>query len=546
MVMETIRRTSKSIYSEMSPSTRVSSTVSLPQVELISSQLKEVLFTNTNQCFHSQICQLVLSALSRMLESLSGGGGGQERSQLFLQLSPEGRRRQWLGEQIIIRFSSFLFCHPTIKNLDLSNLSLHHPQLTRAVCASLPDIPNLTKLNMAHWQCRRNNLLGESVSQQAGLVLMFLPKLTSVCLTDVSLAFIRNLAIFCPQLLRLELTKSEVNDESATYISSMKKLEVVQLKETPDIKEIGFAEILRNLPKLKSLGQCNYFGAAINTLYSKWSLYQRSVGSIPEVLALQEVECDGPVTDYELEMVREHCPELRSLKLKYSQGKESFSHQSPGLFNLIRLTRLEKLGVISTDFYSHSLFSVIQTSGAHLTSLSLYNVDEMNLSSLLMIGSHCPNLLSLVLSCCHYTPDQSDRTRLESICNPTTRLQGPETHFLKLKRASFVILSSIHLPVIKYPLFFARNLEELHIQIYQPLEDSFIAALVSWNPMTELKKFILTRAPNLTLMAANILIQACPNLEYIGQVTTWGAVERGQLESINREIRARNMDLVIE
>ena len=58
-------------------------------------------------------------------------------------------------------------------------------------------------------------------------------------------------------------------------------------------------------------------------------------------------------------------------------------------------------------------------------------------------------------------------------------------------------------------MFFALDLEELKLnQIYQPLEDSFICSLVNCNPLQSLIQFYLENAPQLTLMAANTLIQA--------------------------------------
>ena len=108
------------------------------------------------------------------------------------------------------------------------------------------------------------------------------------------------------------------------------------------------------------------------------------------------------------------------------------------------------------------------------------------------------------------------------------------------------------------------NLEELKLnQIYQRLEDSFISSLVSWNTLQFLVQFHLTNGPHLTLMAANTLIQAtiqqahknsflvflfqaCPRLRRIGQVSSWGRVEREELVAFKREIVARNLDLSIE
>ena len=68
--------------------------------------------------------------------------------------------------------------------------------------------------------------------------------------------------------------------------------------------------------------------------------------------------------------------------------------------------------------------------------------------------------------------------------------------------------SSVHIPILKYPIFFALDLEELKLkQMYQPLEDSFITSLISWNPLQSLALFHLTNGTHLTLMAARNLLE---------------------------------------
>ena len=46
----------------------------------------------------------------------------------------------------------------------------------------------------------------------------------------------------------------------------------------------------------RDLGRCDAFGEVLTTLYSKWSLYHRSVGSIPKVLKLESVDCQGMIS----------------------------------------------------------------------------------------------------------------------------------------------------------------------------------------------------------------------------------------------------------
>ena len=201
----------------------------------------------------------------------------------------------------------------------------------------------------------------------------------------------------------------------------MRKLKILQLKEAKNISPFGYAEMLRNLPDLCSLGRCDSFGEVITTLFHKCSVYKRSVGTIPTVLALAKVDCSGPISDYELHLIANHCPKMRNLRLVYNpvvhRGSESQS-ELPDLAVLSKISNLDEIGIMSADFYSHSLFTVIETAGSRLTHLELTNVDELNLAGLMMIGDHCKLVTHLSICCCHYTPEQSDRIRLEQACTP--------------------------------------------------------------------------------------------------------------------------------
>ena len=55
--------------------------------------------------------------------------------------------------------------------------------------------------------------------------------------------------------------------------------------------------------------------------------------------------------------------------------------------------------------------------GRRLTKLELVDCDEMNLNSLIMIGDACPQLTSLIISCCHFMVDAEQRNRINELCS---------------------------------------------------------------------------------------------------------------------------------
>ena len=40
--------------------------------------------------------------------------------------------------------------------------------------------------------------------------------------------------------------------------------------------------------------------------------------------------------------------------------------------------------------------------------------------------------------------------------------------------------------------------------------------------------------------------QACPRLEYLGGLASWGRVEKEELEMMQQEVKARNLNLTLQ
>ena len=221
----------------------------------------------------------------------------------------------------------------------------------------------------------------------------------------------------------------QVNFEATCYLSNLKKLKRLNLKEPKNMSSSGYAELLRNLPELCFLGRCDSFGEVIAMLYDKWSLYKRSIRTIPNLIPLEEVACAGSISEYELSLISRHCPKMRKLSLEY---KPIFSRDTnsdsdlPELALLSNLSHLEQLCITFADFYSHSLLTAVKTVGGRLTCLELNNVDELNLASLVVIGEYCQLVSQLVISNCHYTPELSDRAHLEQACTEKARSTAAE------------------------------------------------------------------------------------------------------------------------
>ncbi len=100
-----------------------------------------------------------------------------------------------------------------------------------------------------------------------------------------------------------------------------------------------------------------------------------------------------------------------------------------------------------------------------LTGLELTNIDELNLTAVVMIGAGCPRLQHLKIAHCHYTAEQNDRRRLEAAVAAAKSTAGPAGNapFRELTSATFLLSSSTHLPLLKYPMVWAKQLVHLTI-----------------------------------------------------------------------------------
>ena len=104
------------------------------------------------------------------------------------------------------------------------------------------------------------------------------------------------------------------------------------------------------------------------------------------------------------------------------------------------------------------------------------------------------------------------------------------------------------MPVFQYVLSFSRNISNLSFeQFYVDYDESLIiSTLFKWNDLKTINELKIRNGSNLSLNALNEVIHKCPKLRKIGQISTWGKVTKHQLETIRKEIKLRNFDLVID
>ena len=340
-----------------------------------------------------------------------------------------------------------------------------------------------------------------------------------------------------------------MTDEAAAQLCRLRRLARLSLTRVRAISSYGWATLLARLPQLSSLGRCDCLPEALGHLDRHVSHVTRS----RDQLSLGHVECEAPIMESDLERITSLCPDLGHVRLVYrpqeADTERLRGHEEdntwPHLTKLKRLTSLSELSLVSADFYNHSLFSAIKGLGPRrLTKLELEDCDEMNVNSLLIIGDSCPRLSSLTLSGCHFNVDSEERARISEICSLQTQSKAL---FRNLREVNFKFSSPVHLIMMKLPLHFAHNLSSFSLDLLdQPLDDSFITTLMSWSSWQSLASFKVTNCPGLGLMSANSVIGACPRIQVLGALSSWGLIDNIQLSSFIKEIRSRNYDIRID
>ena len=120
--------------------------------------------------------------------------------------------------------------------------------------------------------------------------------------------------------------------------------------------------------------------------------------------------------------------------------------------------------------------------------------------------------------------------------------------FQNLLHLNIHLNSPTHMPIFQYILSFSQNISNLAFeQFFVDFDETLIiSTLFKWNDLKSINELTIRNGSNLSLNALNEVIHKCPKLRKIGQISTWGKVTKHQLETIRKEIKLRNFDLVID
>ena len=234
-----------------------------------------------------------------------------------------------------------------------------------------------------------------------------------------------------------------------------------------------------------------------------------------------------------------HCPFLERLEIAYdeaSTGEKDFTH----LALLSQLCHVTQLALSDCDFYGHSLFTLLETRGSQLKSLTLERVKELNANALDLMGDVCQSLESLALKNCSFqVDDEEEQAALADMIEEALDESSPK-HFLALQSLTLDLADlSTDLEPAKLLLCQCRpHLASLSLSLGSSSltvdEEAVLHLLVRFaSPLPRLERFAVPSPSQLTVHTVNLVVAACPHVREIGNVDAWRGMRADDPKSIS-------------
>ena len=162
------------------------------------------------------------------------------------------------------------------------------------------------------------------------------------------------------------------------------------------------------------------------------------------------------------------------------------------------------------EFYSDKINLVLTQIGLQLTVLYLVHVDQIDLSALCWVSSHCPHLTTLGLYNCEF----QERVREESpddLYFPSRRQKDKMEPLLDL--ASLALVSECPAEAAVLLLSAAININHFKTGFNCHLTDGHLLEVLEKNAMTKLESWNMPASKHLTIETVQLLISHCDHLQ---------------------------------
>ncbi len=455
--------------------------------------MEKVLRSHTPASLRQKLADAVLRALSAAVQ------GSKALYRKMNASSPESVHEM----HVIVRYVK-LVAGEEVSTLDLSKL----PKMLRdELCRHLERMKGLRFLN-----------LGPS-SGRLSMSLRSLNLLSTVVLPggDARNDTLAVVGQNCPLLAKLDVGGSAgITDAGATWLLRCKNVTDLNLYLTSVTVQM-YAQLLMDLPKLRSVGRCDHFGQVLEYIH----LYNSS----PVRLPLQFFH-SRDMTREQLRMLADVCPELRHVNLYVDEDVGGL------LSPLQRLEHLGELKLLGCNFYSDGIDQLLKAKGEGLTLLELEHVDELDMDALYCIATNCPSIRKLVLFSCDFVENFGANGRERSF---------PPGTFGQLD--TLVCVSETAPNVIEFLLGLGDGVRRVQFGSTAWFSDDVVARLVGAGAMANVEEVRIFRSYELTMASVELLLKACPRLRVLAEMEGWEGVSTAELARLRDKVKRCNYDL---
>ncbi|XP_034230862.1 SCF E3 ubiquitin ligase complex F-box protein grrA-like isoform X1 [Thrips palmi] len=320
----------------------------------------------------------------------------------------------------------------------------------------------------------------------------------------------------CTMLQKLDVTSSRsVTDRSVPSLLNCMKLKQLLLYRTSVTVE-GYAILLSSLPQLEDLGRCDEFGHILERI--------RGSSKFQGPFKLRYLQ-SRDVTTSHLYLLIEMCPYVTHVSIFHDE-------RISDLNVLSHLQQLTELKLLSCDFFSDNIKSLLEVKGSNLTWLHLEHVEEIDLNALIYISQFCPVLKKLVLYNCEFMDHSSLSLRT---------LQIPPFRHLE-KVTCIADCAQAHLEFLLSNCF---NIRFIQLGSSTGIGDAIMAKVLAVNPMKKLEELRILYSDDLSMHTVALLMTHCENLRVLSELESWAGISKRELAAFRTEILEKNIDLDI-
>jgi hypothetical protein len=294
-------------------------------------------------------------------------------------------------------------------------------------------------------------------------------------------------------------------------IQDLKKLKYLQVFKTGVTME-GVINILLHLPELLDIGRYDEIARCLEYIDE----YHPTYGNF----ALKQFTSNFCTTK-QIRILCEKCPNIESISLFHNVLLLD-------LMTLIGLNKLSKLKLLSCDFFSDQVKSVLEVKGCNITYLNLEHADEIDMNALIYISQFCPDLKTLILCNC---------IMMESTSLSYQRFQVPP--FMNLENLTLV--GNCDFKQIEFIMYNAYKIKFIHFGTQIPTDDALFERIFLRNQLEYLEELRILHSDYLTIKTAYNLINNCKNLSKLYELESWISVMPLQLDELKDYIKQRNL-----